>query len=374
MLNKQIIEIIKNRSIIGFGEATYGQYKIENKIFDIYKSLVLSHGFTIFILEENYFICKQINDFIKNNIDINFDIQIMAFSWKTKNMYNFIKWMKEYNKTHNNILEFIGLDIALPLDTTIKLFPKNNNKNNNDIFVLKKIKQYHTKSIKLIKSLNLLESDYDQHYHNTMRQNNNMAIDKNKNKNKPISYKINNDVNTNTNTNIDNKKKMNEYIYEEKISNLRDKIMFDIFLKIYSSEKKYVLCFQNSHIEKHSYDFFINNFNFNFKRLGNFLFKTFQDKYVSIGNTFFTGSYMAIDINKCSDDGICKININSLHISTGIKDGIHINNFKHIAILEGGAIGCPEDPQQYVSLEKCNERFDVLLIINNEIAKKILKL
>ena len=111
--------------------------------------------------------------------------------WRSIHSVKLIKWMRKYNKKHNNILEFYGVDINyICKDYTIE----------NEITIF--IKEAQIKSMKL--------SGFD--------------------------------VETGTYKNTENEE------YES--DNFRDKSMFDIFMKICDDSKKYFILMHNGHIAK----------------------------------------------------------------------------------------------------------------------------
>jgi len=104
-------KFLKNYQIVGMGEATHGQEKITKFRINMFKKLVKNHHFTSFVLEDSYAVCTVINSYIQNKIAININNICLMQPFNNKHIFNLIKWMKSYNKIHNNKLEFIGVDL-----------------------------------------------------------------------------------------------------------------------------------------------------------------------------------------------------------------------------------------------------------------------
>jgi erythromycin esterase-like protein len=110
---QEILKIANNIKIFGIGEATHGQHKINSYRSKVFRNLVQKCNYNVLVLEEQYSTCQEVNQYIKSNIDTKLEIIMQSFMWpwKSVQMYDLINWMREYNKTHNNILEFRGIDI-----------------------------------------------------------------------------------------------------------------------------------------------------------------------------------------------------------------------------------------------------------------------
>lgn len=298
-MNK-ILKIANEVDIIGMGESTHGQDKIDMYRAKVFKNLVTKCGYTVFILEDQYSSCSEINDYIKGSKNkLKNVMESLMLPWKSIHMYKLIKWMREYNKKHNNKLEFVGIDIQF--DTGF------DTRDNVILFVNKLIKKYQD---------------------------------------------------------LVNNKKFN---YLE-IYNFRDKYMFEVFMKLYDPLKKYFIWAHNGHLEKHSYPIGKNNI----VSLGVRLHKKFKSKYYVIGNTFYNGSYIGLNpITKKME--IAKIP--KIKYVTKLKSGLYFSNkLKIEKIPEGGSAASKKDPLKYIFLLKYKNRFDALLVINNEKPRKIIGL
>lgn len=109
---KKLVPIANRVKIIGVGEASHGQTLITVYRIQLFKKLVETCHYNVFILEDQYSCCQKINHYLKTGIGdpIKLLSKLMWF-WHTKNMLDLIIWMRKYNIKHNNILEFYGLDI-----------------------------------------------------------------------------------------------------------------------------------------------------------------------------------------------------------------------------------------------------------------------
>jgi erythromycin esterase-like protein len=134
--------------------------------------------------------------------------------------------------------------------------------------------------------------------------------------------------------------------------------MYKIFMKNYNKNNKYLIIAHNGHIQKEGYN--------NSKKIewfGNYLYKKFKNEYLSIGNTFYNGSYLAKNIDK--NYKLNKINVNRIKkLKTNIYF-INKKNYKNI-IYEGGSFGSTKKPYLYFTKKKLNKRFDILIVINYE--------
>jgi erythromycin esterase len=109
---KKIIGIAQQVQILGMAEATHGQNLITKFRINLFKKLVKKCGYTVFVLEDDYSCCEQINKYIKTGTGNLYDLLMqLSWYWASKAIENLIKWMRQYNQDHNNILEFKGIDI-----------------------------------------------------------------------------------------------------------------------------------------------------------------------------------------------------------------------------------------------------------------------
>lgn len=167
-------------------------------------------------------------------------------------------------------------------------------------------------------------------------------------------YKSQSEINNYVNTLV---QKFNK-IDESKSTDFRDKSMYNIFMKQYNKNKKYLIFAHNAHLQKKPYckDDKV-------KWLGNHLYRTFGSDYCAIGNTFYTGKYLGIDIDNDDKFGIAKINVKKW-----LRDGIYyMNQNNNILIYDGNAVFSSKHPNKYFNESYASDRFDILVVINDEI-------
>ena len=237
----EILDIAANCQILGMAEATHGQNEITKFRIKVFKLLVKKGGYTVFVLEDQYSCCEQINQYIQFGIGQPRDLLMdLMWFWRSYEMLGLIKWMRKYNLKHNlasrgTILEFKGLDIQSICDL------RGNNNHNKD----------------------------------------------------PVA------------TYVKNKNRANNRVDQENwvvADGFRDKSMFGVFMKIYDLTKKYFLYAHNYHIAKQDLVGALSiNKNFEGRHirkgetvdwLGCRLAKKFNNKYYAIGNVFTTGAYL----------------------------------------------------------------------------------
>lgn len=108
--------ILKDKKIVGLGEATHGSkefFQFKHRMFEF---LVKEMDYKIFAFEANFSECLLINDYVlygKGNI--NQIISGMYFwTWDTNEVYDLIKWMRTHNSTIQNDedkVKFHGFDM-----------------------------------------------------------------------------------------------------------------------------------------------------------------------------------------------------------------------------------------------------------------------
>tara|TARA_B100001964_G_C13842525_1_gene426499 strand:- start:183 stop:605 length:423 start_codon:yes stop_codon:yes gene_type:complete len=135
--------------------------------------------------------------------------------------------------------------------------------------------------------------------------------------------------------------------------------MYEIFMKQYNDKNKYLIFAHNGHLQKEPYSKSDKT-----KWFGNYLYKKFGDRYLVIGNTFYNGKYLAKDIDNNYKTGIATVSVKK-----ELDDGIYIiNNYNNnIIIYDGEVTYSSKNPNKTFYKHKINNRFDILIIINNEL-------
>lgn len=113
---------IKDKTVIGVGEATHGTSEFTTMRHRFFKYLVTTHGFNTFILEADYGGCMRINNYIHGADDVVTEAlnEVRLFPWLTQEMIALINWMRSYNQQHpEHQINFIGADMQMA-DLNIK--------------------------------------------------------------------------------------------------------------------------------------------------------------------------------------------------------------------------------------------------------------
>lgn len=115
-INK-IVKIANNVKILGMAEATHGQNEITKFRIKVFKNLVKKCNYTVFLLEDQYSCCEQINHYIQTGEGNIRDLLLQQmWFWRSFDLLKLIKWMRKYNMQNGNILEFKGIDIQTICD------------------------------------------------------------------------------------------------------------------------------------------------------------------------------------------------------------------------------------------------------------------
>ncbi len=106
-------EILKDKPIVGLGEATHGSREIFQMKHRLLKFLVNEMGFTVFAIEASYSRCKYINDYVMHGTgSLDTATVIQGFTtWRTEEIREMIRWMRTYNeKNPEKKIQFVGYD------------------------------------------------------------------------------------------------------------------------------------------------------------------------------------------------------------------------------------------------------------------------
>jgi len=114
---KFLNQYIKDKEIIGLGEATHGTKEFQDMRTIIISHLVENLGFRTIILEESYCHSLRMNSYILNGEGTAEEAvnEGLSFAWvfKTEETLALVKWMREYNlrTDENNKVRFYGMDV-----------------------------------------------------------------------------------------------------------------------------------------------------------------------------------------------------------------------------------------------------------------------
>jgi len=116
---KQLAPYFKGVKVVGMGESTHGTHEFSTMRQRMFKYLVENHHFNTFFLEADYANCLRVNAFIHGEEDNARDAvkEINMWPWKTTEMVDLINWMREYNEKNSNQLNFIGVDLQQYVET-----------------------------------------------------------------------------------------------------------------------------------------------------------------------------------------------------------------------------------------------------------------
>jgi len=118
-------DILKDKKIVAMGEATHGTsefFKMKHRFFEF---LVEEMGYRVFAMECDGGGGQVINDYILNGKgSLEEALVATKFAiWRTEEVKNMIKWMKEYNDdpSHKEKIKFYGFDMQGITDTLPRL-------------------------------------------------------------------------------------------------------------------------------------------------------------------------------------------------------------------------------------------------------------
>ena len=116
---KPIITQIGDKKIVALGEGTHGTKEFNELRITMIKQLIEQKGFTIICFENPYGDSHFLNQIINSEQDIHAGLRQYSISlWQTKEIENFLLWLRTYNKSHKNKVEFMGIDFNFITNST----------------------------------------------------------------------------------------------------------------------------------------------------------------------------------------------------------------------------------------------------------------
>jgi erythromycin esterase-like protein len=114
------IEALNNRKIIGLGESMSGSEEIKRSVFQAMKSLIVSHGYNVIMLEMPMDICLKWDLYTQGLIPETtigeIDEELRMYFAFTKPYVDFFNWLRQYNADKNEKIRIFGFDhIHLPV-------------------------------------------------------------------------------------------------------------------------------------------------------------------------------------------------------------------------------------------------------------------
>ena len=260
--------------------------------------------------------------------------------WRSIHLVKLIEWMRKYNAKHDNILEFIGVDIT----NICRDMPKDD--------VAKFVEKAQVKFSEL--------------------------------NNKPDQYE-------------DSK-------YEEESSNFRDKSMFDLFMKLYKDNKKYFILMHNGHVAKKQDfknmisfgNYMANHFKDNYFVIGN----SFNgNSFLAINHEKIAKQIFSLEVSDFKGE----IDISKLKYYCGVTDNYYDEiNYKEVTdkdlkyklqngitwdpkynklfktrlndnscyhemfTIEAGSTMDPDDIYRFLQIYKIKNKFDLVIQLGND--------
>lgn len=105
---------LKNVRIIGYGEDTHGTAEFTLLVQELMKYIAEKHNFKIIILETGFGEGQYLNDYIQGKTsDLNSILNEHNSTWryKTKEFYQFMNWLKEYNQNNSSKIQLYGCEM-----------------------------------------------------------------------------------------------------------------------------------------------------------------------------------------------------------------------------------------------------------------------
>ena len=106
--------ILKDKSIIGIGEATHGTHEFFVFKHRMLEFLVKEMGVKIFVIEDDFAGTQIANDYVNGKGDIQTALNGIGFGiWRTQEFIDMLNWVKTYNATQapENKVRYFGCDM-----------------------------------------------------------------------------------------------------------------------------------------------------------------------------------------------------------------------------------------------------------------------
>lgn len=106
----QVGSMTNKSTLIGLGESSHGTHEFFVNKFEIFKQLVIKHGFNTMLFEDNQEHIEQINSYIKTGSgDLRTLIKKLYPVWQTQELLGLLEWMRANSSKYH--LSIIGFDI-----------------------------------------------------------------------------------------------------------------------------------------------------------------------------------------------------------------------------------------------------------------------
>ena len=117
-------KIILNAQVVGLGENTHGTREYFQMKHRILKYLVQNKGFNIFAIEAPMPNAYRLNDYVLyGKGDPKYLIKNIGYDWvwSTQEILDMVEWMREYNQTVKNKIQFVGFDLPLKPEVSARI-------------------------------------------------------------------------------------------------------------------------------------------------------------------------------------------------------------------------------------------------------------
>lgn len=268
---KEFIASIGNARVVGIGEETHGSHSIRSTRWDIVKHLIKNEGFTVVMPEAVSYISEwadDLNVFIRHESDI----KPRSYSFVDD---SFVEWVREYNETTLNKVQFMGVEIWSILEVLERINRDSQGELAPQIDELKKCFKGKMVRDTVISTITICEKWADENIENLNERDN-------------FKY--------NANLVVD---------YLNMNSEKRDEVMANNIERVakQSPDGKIIFLAHNEHVKNGVHNHTLE------KRAGAFLRERFGEDYYVIGMTFNEGEYKASkDVSKVWQSDINKTN------------------------------------------------------------------
>ncbi|MEO3800114.1 erythromycin esterase family protein [Nonomuraea sp. B1E8] len=109
--------IVGDAGVVGVGEATHGSHEFFTNKHRIFRFLVENKGFSSFIQEVGWGSGLRLNDYVVRGTGNLRQIMREEFVneyalWNNEEYYDLLQWMRAYNSTHPDKLQYVGDDVV----------------------------------------------------------------------------------------------------------------------------------------------------------------------------------------------------------------------------------------------------------------------
>ncbi len=116
--------VLDDVRIVGYGEDTHGTAEFTMLAEELMKYLSEKQGFKVFIIETGFGEGQFLNDYIQGERD---DLKAIlenhnsTWRYKTKEFYQLVNWLKEYNQTHPEKIHLYGCEMQYVISDVNKI-------------------------------------------------------------------------------------------------------------------------------------------------------------------------------------------------------------------------------------------------------------